>query len=275
MKFNVLLRYVILGLASIIFIFPLYWMITGAFKTEESLYSMPPDWIPTDWYFGNFIAIFEHYPILMWLWNSLLIGIVSVALILILSATAGYALAKIKFPGDTFIFILVIATMMLPHETILVTLYELTSNIGLIDSAWGVILPTVAFPFGVFLVRQFARTIPDELLNAARIDGASELRIFFSVVIPMLRPALGALAIFAFMYTWNNYAWQLVVLSSHDKLTFPLGLTLMANQDPSGATLNYSFLMAGASIAAVPLIIFFLLLQRSFIKGVALGSVKG
>ncbi|WP_077325421.1 carbohydrate ABC transporter permease [Virgibacillus siamensis] len=275
MKFNVLIRYLILGFASIIFIFPLYWMITGAFKNEESLYSMPPDWFPTELYMGNFIAIFEHYPIMLWLWNSLFIGIISVILIILLSATAGYALAKIRFPGDNLIFVLVIATMMLPHETILVTLYELTGEIGLLDSSWGVILPTVAFPFGVFLVRQFARSIPEDLLNAARIDGASELRIFFSIVVPMLLPALGALAIFAFMYTWNNYAWQLVVLSSHSKLTFPLGLTLMANQDPSGATLNYAFLMAGASIAAVPLIIFFLLLQRSFIKGVALGSVKG
>lgn len=275
MKFNVVIRYLILGFASIIFIFPLYWMITGAFKTEEALYSIPPEWFPNDIYFGNFADIFGYYPIMMWLWNSVFIGLVSVILILILSATAGYALAKLKFPGDKVIFILVIATMMLPHETILVTLYKLTADIGLLDSPWGVIIPTIAFPFGVFLVRQFARTIPDELLNAARIDGASEVRIFFSVVLPMLLPALGALAIFAFMFTWNNYAWQLVVLSSENELTFPLGLTLMAAQDPSGATLNYAFIMAGASIAAIPLIIFFLLLQRSFIKGITLGSVKG
>lgn len=275
MKFNVWIRYMILGFASIIFVFPLYWMITGAFKTKEGLYSIPPEWFPTDLYFGNFISVFSHFPILHWLWNSIYIGVLSVILILILSSTAGYALAKIHFPGDKLIFIAVIATMMLPHEAILIPLYILTGNLGLLNSAWGIIIPTAAFPFGVFLVRQFARTIPDELMNSARIDGANEFRIFISVILPIMLPALGALAIFAFMFTWNNYAWQLVVLNSPDKLTFPLGLTQLASQSPSGATLNYAFVMAGASIAAIPLIIFFLLLQRSFIKGITLGSVKG
>lgn len=275
MKFNVWIRYLILGFASIIFVFPLYWMITGAFKTKEGLYSIPPEWFPTQLYLGNFISVFKHFPILHWLWNSIYIGILSVILILSLSSTAGYALAKIRFPGDKLIFILVIATMMLPHEAILIPLYILTGNLGLLDSAWGIIIPTAAFPFGVFLVRQFARTIPDELMNSARIDGANEFRIFISVILPIMLPALGALAIFAFMFTWNNYAWQLVVLNSPDKLTFPLGLTQLAAQSPSGATLNYAFVMAGASIAAIPLIIFFLLLQKSFIKGITLGSVKG
>lgn len=275
MKLNVWIRYIIFAIASIIFVFPLYWMITGSLKTEEGLYSMPPEWFPFELYLGNFKAIFEAFPIFLWLWNSLFIGIVTVLIILFLSSTAGYALAKIRFPGDKLLFVAVIATMMLPHETILIPLYILVSNIGLLNSPWGVIIPTAAFPFGVFLVRQFARTIPDELINSAKIDGAGEIRIFRSIVLPIMRPALGALAIFAFMFTWNNYAWQLIVLSSPDKMTFPIGLTLMAQQSPSGATMNFPFVMAGATIAAIPLITFFLLLQKSFIQGITLGSVKG
>ena len=154
----------------------------------------------------------------------------------------------------------------------MVPLYQLISKLGLVNTRTGVILPTLAYPFGVFIVRQFAKTIPDELLEAAKIDGAGELRTFFKIVIPMLLPSLGALSIFAFMHTWNDYLWQLVVLQSESMLTLPLGVSTMIYEE---ITINYGMAMTGATIAAIPLIAFFLLLQKSFIQGITLGSVKG
>ncbi|TDG00788.1 carbohydrate ABC transporter permease [Paenibacillus piri] len=272
MKIHIVSRYTLLIAASVIFIFPLYWMITGSFKTQVAIWALPPQWFPVQFKLDNYIHIFATKPTLLWLFNSVFTSAVSVLFVVIFSAMAGYAYAKKKFPGAKILFVIVVATMMMPTQVTLVPLYILCRNLGLIDSYLGVILPAVAFPFGVFIVRQFALTIPDEIIESATIDGAGEIRIFSTIVLPLLIPALGALSIFAFMHTWNDYLWQLIILQTKEKLTLPLGISTITYSENS---VNYGFAMAGATIAAVPMICFFMLLQRSFIKGITMGSVKG
>ncbi|WP_248927819.1 carbohydrate ABC transporter permease [Paenibacillus hamazuiensis] len=272
MKLHVISRYAFLLLLSVVFVFPLYWMITGSFKTQVAIWKLPPEWFPSQFRLLNYEHIVKTTPALTWMFNSVFTSLVTVLLVVVFSAMAGYAYAKRKFPGDKILFFVVIATMMMPTQVTLVPLYIVCRTLGLIDSYWGVILPAVAFPFGVFIVRQFAKTIPDEIIESATIDGAGELRIFGTIVLPLLLPALGALAIFAFMHTWNDYLWQLIILQSKAKLTLPLGISTITYSENN---VNYGYAMAGASMAAVPMILFFLLLQRSFIKGITLGSVKG
>lgn len=272
MKVNRAFKHLILMSASVFFVFPLYWMVTGSFKRPVEIWAYPPKWIPSTIQLSNYTRLLASKPILRWSLNSIIISLVAVGLIVLLSAAAGYGYAKKKFPGSKLLFSLIVATMMMPGQVTLVPLYQLISKLGLVNTRTGVILPTLAYPFGVFIVRQFAKTIPDELLEAAKIDGAGELRTFFKIVIPMLLPSLGALSIFAFMHTWNDYLWQLVVLQSESMLTLPLGVSTMIYEE---ITINYGMAMTGATIAAIPLIAFFLLLQKSFIQGITLGSVKG
>lgn len=272
MKLHVVSRYAFLLLASVVFVFPLYWMLTGSFKTQVSIWKVPPEWFPSRFMTLNYDHIFSTTPALKWMFNSVFTSLTTVVFVVIFSAMAGYAYAKKKFPGDQFLFMVVIATMMMPTQVTLVPLYMLCRDLGLINSYLGVILPAIAFPFGVFIVRQFAKSIPDEIIESAKIDGAGEIRMFATIVLPLLLPALGALAIFAFMHTWNDYLWQLIILQSKEKLTLPLGISSITTSE---STVNYGYAMAGASLAAVPMIVFFLMLQRSFIKGITLGSVKG
>lgn len=272
MKVSLAVRYGLLSLASVIFIFPLYWMATGSVKNQLAIWSLPPQWIPQQLRWDNYAHLFQSKPALLWLFNSVFTSLASVVFIVLFSAMAGYAYAKKRFPGVNLLFVVVVATMMLPHQVTLVPLYLLCRNLGIIDSYWGIILPAVAFPFGVFIVRQFAKSIPDEIIESATIDGAGEIRIFATIVMPLIVPALGALAIFAFMQTWNDYLWQLIILQTKEMLTLPLGVSTIAFEEN---TINYGYAMAGATVAAVPMIAFFLLLQRSFIQGITMGSVKG
>jgi multiple sugar transport system permease protein len=271
MKYSVAIRYMILIFASILFVFPLYWMITGSVKPMDSIWSIPPDWLPKELQFQHYVALFKQNPTLQWTLNSIISGLVAIFFILLFSSMAGYAYAKKDFPGKNIIFFLVIATMMMPRQVTLVPLYLLTSDLGLIDTYSGLILPAIAFPFGVFLIRQFVRYIPDELLQAARVDGAGEIRIFFQIILPLITPALGALAIFSFMFVWNDYMWQLIVLQSEDMKTLPIGISSLIKD---GLSVNYGLAMAGGTIAAIPLIIFFLSFQKSFINGITLGADK-
>jgi multiple sugar transport system permease protein len=265
-------RYAFLSIASLIFIFPLYWMITGSFKTPTGIWAIPPEWVPKQYVFDNYIHLFTTKPAHYWIFNSIFTSAATVVCVLLFSAMAGYAYAKRKFPGNKLFFALVLGTMMMPHQVTLVPLYILVRNLGLLDSYLGLILPGVAFPLGVFLIRQFVLTIPDEIIEASKIDGAGEIRLFTVIVLPLIMPALGALAIFSFMYSWNDYLWQLIVLQSKEMLTLPLGISTMAYDE---LTVNYGYAMAGATIAAIPMIAFFISLQKSFVKGITMGSVKG
>ena len=261
---------VLLVLVSLLFIFPFYWIITGAFKIQKVAIQMPPQWFPTDPTFANFTELFIN-PAGKWFFNSVFMSFTSMALVCLTSAMAGYVLAKKQFTGNAIVFGIIIAAMALPKQVVLVPLVRIMNTIGMYNTSWAVILPAVGWPFGVFLMKQFSQTIPSEILDAAKIDGSNEWMTFVRIVSPIIKPAYGALAIFTFISTWNDYFLQLVMLQSRSKLTISLGVaTLQAEM----AT-NYGVIMAGATLGALPIVMIFLLFQKYFASGITMGAVKG
>ncbi|WP_010094231.1 carbohydrate ABC transporter permease [Ornithinibacillus scapharcae] len=220
--------------------------------------------------FSSFKALFQQNKMGLWFLNSLYIGIVVTIGILLLDSMAGYVLAKKRFPGRNFIFWLIISTMMIPSQVTLVPMFIMVRDLNLMDTHWALILPDLSMVFGVFLMRQFMLSIPDELIEAAKIDGASEWKTYWKIVIPLAKPGLAALGIFTFMNVWNSFLWPIIVLNNSDLFTLPVGLKTL--QDANLA--DFKLLMSGAAIAAIPMIIVFILFQRHFVKGLTLGGVK-
>lgn len=261
---------IVLVLLAVFFIFPLYWIVTGSFKDRIAVNASPPVWFPTQPTLDNYIRLFEN-PALRWLGNTVFMAVVAMALTCITAAMAGYVLAKKRFPGRKLIFSIMICAMALPKQVIVIPLAQEMKLLHLSDTLWAVILPTVGWPFGVFLMKQFSETIPNEILEAARVDGAGELKTFFSVVFPMIKPGIGALAIFTFVNTWNDYFLQLVMLTSKEKWTLPLAIANLQGEMSS----DFGLIMAGAALAAIPIIVVFIAFQKYFTQGIAMGAVKG
>ena len=296
------LSYAVIIIIGILFTFPLYWIITGAFKTGAEINATVPVWIPSRWITDNFAHLMskrsvqdmwifageipENVPIwLRWLWekgpdvpaairwllNTVFMSVASMLLTCATAAMAGYVLAKKRFVGRTLIFTLVVCAMALPKQVILIPLLREMSALGLYDSLWAAIFPIVGWPFGVFLVKQFAEGIPTEMVEACRIDGASEWRTFTDVMFPMIKPGVGACAIFTFINSWNDYFMQLIMLTSKENLTISVGIATMQGESST----DYGLLMAGAALASIPIIVVFLIFQKYFTKGITMGAVKG
>lgn len=277
----------IVFLFAVFFLFPLYWIITGSFKTQVDIRATTPVWIPSKWVLDNYTnlftkrsaPLFELFGIvgptvpaaIRWLVNTVFMAVVSMLLTCLTAAMAGYALAKKRFYGRTVIFSLIVCAMALPKQVILIPLVREMSALHLYDNIWAVIFPIVGWPFGVFLLKQFAEGIPTEMTEACRIDGASELRTFTDVMFPMIKPGVGACAIFTFINSWNDYFMQLIMLTSNRNLTISLGIATMQAENST----DYGLLMAGAALASVPIIIVFLVFQKYFTKGITMGAVKG
>ncbi|GII60721.1 ABC transporter permease [Sphaerisporangium krabiense] len=254
-------------------LFPLYWMLISSLKGPEELATTPPTWFPGDITFGAFSEVFSVVPFGRAFLNSALIAGVSTLSVLVTSVMAGYVFAKYRFRGRDVIFWAVVATMFLPPIVTLVPLYWLVSTMGLADSYAGVMLPWLANAFGIFLMRQFIADVPDELIEAARVDGAGEMRILWKVITPLLRPALVSLALFAFVFYWNNFLWPLSILQDDGK--YPVVLALSQLLSYSTSVRYQNVVMAGALIASVPTILVFLLAQRAFVQSVSRTGVKG
>lgn len=270
-----------------LFIFPLYWIIAGAFKTGQEINSATPVWIPSEWVWSNFqrlmskrtAPLFDFFGIegpkipaaIRWLGNTVFMAVGSMLLTCLTASMAGYVLAKKRFVGRTIIFSLVVAAMALPKQVILIPLLREMSALNLYDTIWAVIFPIVGWPFGVFLIKQFAEGIPTEMVEACRIDGASEWRTFTDVMFPMIKPGVGACAIFTFINSWNDYFMQLIMLTKNKNLTISLGIATMQGESST----DYGLLMAGAALASLPIIIVFLIFQKYFTKGITMGAVKG
>lgn len=220
--------------------------------------------------FSSFVSLFKKHDVGKWFFNSVYISVVVTVGILLIDSMAGYVLAKKKFPGRNLIFWIIISTMMIPGQVTLVPLFIMVGNLNLMDTHWALILPDLSMVFGVFLMRQFMYSIPDELLEASRMDGASEWRTFWTIVLPLAKPGLAALGIFTFMNVWNSFLWPIIVLNSAELYTLPVGLKTL--QDANLA--SFKLLMSGAAVAAIPMIIVFILFQRYFVKGLTLGGVK-
>ena len=261
---------VILIMLAIFFLFPLYWIVTGSFKSAIDINAKVPVWFPMNPTMGNYDKLFAK-PAFLWLFNIVFISAMAMILTCITAALAGYALGKKRFYGRTILFTIIICAMALPKQVIVIPLAQEMKLLHMSDTLWAVILPTVGWPFGVFLMKQFSETIPNEILEAARVDGAGELKTFFSVVFPMIKPGIGALAIFTFVNTWNDYFLQLVMLTSEEKWTLPLAIANM----PGEMFYDSGLIMAGAALASIPIIVVFIAFQKYFTQGIAMGAVKG
>ncbi|MGC8827783.1 MAG: carbohydrate ABC transporter permease [Anaerolineae bacterium] len=257
---------------SLISLMPIYWMITGSFKIQHDAIAYPPELFPAHPTLKNWEKLLVGMPTLRWLLNSF-IAASGVALLGVITSTlAGYAFGKKRFPGQNFLFWLLLLTMMLPKQISLIPLFIMMRDLKWFDTYFALIIPYAAYPFGIFLVKQFMQGIPSDLLDAAKIDGASEFGVFWHVVLPLTKPAVGALAIFAFMFGWNDYIWQLVVTNKQTMLTLPVGVSKLV---AGWATIDIGVGMAGATLAFIPMLVIFLLFQDYFVKGITVGAVKG
>lgn len=261
---------IIMVILAVLFIFPVYWIVTGSFKDAAAINAAIPEWFPKNPTTDNYVRLFDK-PAMQWLFNSVFIALMSMGLTCITAAMAGYALAKKRFVGRGMLFTFLVCAMALPKQVVLVPLLKEMSFLGMHDSVWAVILPTVGWPFGVFLMKQFSETIPTEMLEAVRIDGAGEIQTFLTIVLPIVKPGIGALAIFTFITTWNDYFLQLIMLNSSKNLTIALGIAKLQAEMSN----DFGLIMAGAALGAIPIITIFLLFQKYFTQGITMGAVKG
>lgn len=252
-------------LLAVVWLFPLYWMVVTAVSPREQVAAGDAPLVPAGISLDGLRTALTEYPLLAWAGNSLAISVVAVALSVVLSLLAGYVLAKQTFPGRALVSLFVVATLMIPAEVVLIPQFDLIASIGWVNSFWAVIVPRAAEAFGVFLTRQFMLSLPDELLEAARLDGAGELRVLWSVVLPLCRPLIGVLVAVTFMYRWNEFAWPLTALRDPDLYTLPVGLAFLQGQDST----DYPTLMAAALLSSLPVLLLFAVAQRSFVTGLA------
>ncbi len=264
------LVYAVLIVSALLMALPFYWMVSSALKMEPFIFASPPQWLPDPLIWDNFIAVFTRIPFPRYLLNSVLVAVIVTVSHVFFDTLAGYAFAKFRFPGRDTIFFLLLLGLMVPFQVNLIPIYKIMSSLGWVDSYMGLIAPQLTSVFGIFLMRQFMRSIPDELLDAARIDGCNELGVFFRVVAPLALPGIATLIIFTFMGVWNDFLWPRLILSSNELYTLPLGLAQMQMRNTS----NWGEVMAGTTVTALPMVIVFLLMQRQFISGMTEGAVK-
>jgi multiple sugar transport system permease protein len=250
---------------------PFVWMLLGSFKTDGELLRVPPTWLPDDPTTGNYSELFSKANFPHYFFNSTLVALVVTAGNLIFCSMLGYALAKLRFKGRSVLFVLVLGTLMVPGMVTFVPLFVLVTNAGLANTYPGLILPFLVSPFGVFLMRQFFAGLPDDLLDAGRVDGTSELGIFARIMLPLCRPALATLGILTFLGSWNNFLWPLVIAQTEDKYTLPVALALYSTGQNAQ---HFGLLMAGAVVVVVPVLVMFLAFQRHVTKGIAITGLK-
>lgn len=257
-------------LASIAVI-PLYWMVVTALQQPTLTVTFPPKWFPSNPTLVNFERFFRRPFIARWTYNSLIVAVAITFFHMLFSVMAGYAFAKKRFPGRDILFWLYVGSMMVPNQVTLAPLFILMSRFNLLNTYSGIILPGIAGPFGVFLMKQFMSTLPAELIDAAKIDGCGEWGTFARIIVPLSKPGLAVLGIFTFVAQWNEFLWPLIVTNSSAMRTLPVGLALLQEELP----MQYGLLMAGATYAAVPMLVIFFAFQRFFLKGVTVGALKG
>ncbi len=264
--------YVLLGVGGVLATLPFLWMIFGSFKTGAEIRAIPPTFWPKDWTLENYQTILQdpELPLMTYYRNSLFVAVVSVGLQLFTGSLLGFIFAKYRFRGRQALFWYVLALMMIPASVVMIPNYLILSHLGLLNNLWGLIITVVIDPFAVFVMRQFIMALPDEQIESARIDGASEWRIYRSIVLPQIKPALATLGLLEFMFSWNAYLWPLIVLTQNDKRTIPVILTWYSTQH--SAQLN--LVMAASMLMVVPVLVFFLFTQRWIVAGLTLTGGK-
>lgn len=260
----------VLALGAIATAAPILWMLSASLMPTGEATSIPPRWLPSAPTLEHYRALFTRLDLAANLWSSTLIATSATAISLVLNSMAGYAFAKLRFAGRDRIFRGLLAALVIPAQVSMLPLFLLIKELGWIDTYLAAIVPGMASIFGIFLVRQYALSIPDTLLDAARIDGASELRIYRSLVLPFLKPVLVTLAVFTFMGTWNDFLWPLIVLADDERYTLPVALANLLGEHVADTEL----MMAGAVLTVLPVLALFVLLQRHYVAGIMAGALK-
>lgn len=260
----------LLAAGAVLMFFPLYWMFATAVRPKSELFDGEFDLFPSELVWGNFSEAWGKLPWTQFYINSVAIAVIAVVVTVFINLLAGYTFAKYKFPGRDIIFLLMISTLMIPIQVIMVPEFLIVSKLGWVSTYWGVIIPRAAEAFGLFMVRQFMMSIPDELIEAARLDGAGEFTIFRRVVLPLSWPVIAVLTIFTFMWRWNDFAWPLVVLQDRSSYTVPLGLSLMQGQYFT----DWTGIMSMALVSIIPMLVVFFFFQRYFVQGFATSGMK-
>ncbi len=263
------LLYLILLAGGLLMVFPFVWMVISSLKSASEIYSL--SLVPPNPSLANYREVLNDTSFVRWFLNSLGVALATTASVAFFDSLVGYVLAKFRFPGRQLIFIVILSTLMVPTEMLVIPWYVLAINLHWTDSYWGIMFPGVISAFGIFLMRQFFLGVPDDLLDAARLDGFSEFRIFWKIALPLVKPALAALCIFTFLGNWNAYIWPLIVVRSEEMRTLPVGIAFFSSEAGSA----FHLIMAAAAMATIPVIIVFIIFQRQIIKGIALTGVKG
>jgi ABC-type glycerol-3-phosphate transport system permease component len=272
---RVTIRWIVLlaiACGAITIFFPFFWMALTSLKTAPEIQRVPLQIAPDDWLnFRNYAEVFKREPFFRFLLNSTIVAGVSAVSSVIVSSLAGYGFAKYRFPGRDALFLAIVGIMMVPFQSVVVPLYEWMNRLGFLDTYMGIVAPDLVSVFGVFLMRQAIETIPDDYIDAARIDGCSELRIFFSLILPSVKPAMATLVIIKFMWSWNEFFWPMVVTSSADMKVVTMGLMSFTNM----YFIEYNLLTAAAVISILPILLIFVTLQRWVVQAVVMSGLKG
>lgn len=264
------LRVVILVTAALVALIPIVWLVLGSFKTPTELSARPPLLLPESWGISNYTDALTRFDFTTYLFNSVVVTIAATALTLAINSMAAYALAKYNFRGKNGLFLLTLATIMIPLQVILIPVYQVVASLGMVNTLWGLIIPAAATPTGVFILRQYMLSIPDELIEAARVDGSGEFRTFIQIVLPMCRPALAVVAILSIMWRWNDFLWPLVVAQSETVYTLPVALARFTAEE----TVPFNLIIAMSVVSILPVIILFLFFQRQIVTGIANTGIK-
>ncbi len=271
-KLKTLWMYMLLGAIAFVMLFPLLWLVSTSFKSPaENIFQFPPQLLPSQPTFQNFVTVWQNNPFGQYLFNSTVVAVLTVSLNLLFCSLAAYPLARLDFQGRNLIFTGIVSTIMIPFQIVMIPLYILTVQLSLRNTYLGVIFPSIASAFGIFLLRQAFQGVPKELEEAARIDGCSELGLWWNVMLPAVRPALVTLAIFVFIGSWSDFLWPLIVLDRPEYYTLPLGVATLAGT----FSLDWRLIAAGSVISIAPVLLFFLFMQRYIVPTDTSSGVKG
>lgn len=265
-----ILRTALLAMISFIILAPVAWFILSSFKDLTDLSARPPKLFPSRWAFENYTEAFKMYDYLRYFMNSVIVTVLATLLTLLINSMAAFAFAKYNFRGRDGLFVLTLAMIMIPLQVILIPIYLVVSSLGLVNTYWGMIIPAAATPTGVFVIRQYMLTIPDELIESARIDGAGEFRIYARIMLPLARPALAVVAIFSILWRWNDFLWPLLIAQDERLYTLPVALALLNGQ----LVVPYNVVLAMSVMSIIPVLFMFVFMQRQIIQGIAHTGIK-
>ena len=265
------LQYAMIAVLAIGTLFPVFWVAISSFKPQSELFRFPMTFLPNQWTGENYRNALSQGNFLLYFSNTVFVAVVATVITVLINIMSGYALAKYIFPGRNVIFFVMIATLMIPLQVIMISIFLQLKRFGMLNSLWGIISPPSATPTGIFLARQYIVNLPDSLIESARLDGGKEFTIFWRIIVPLSKPVIATIAIFSFMWRWNDYLWPLIVITDNRKQTVQQALANFVGQ----LQINWSNLLAMTTISIVPVIIVFIIFQRFFMTGITAGSVKG